>query len=83
MWVGVNANEEEKKYSVQAAADYLATHPADRDSKTPLITVKQGYEPFNFSGWFQAWDPNHWGQVDWDDYSLFKNDCFIREISQN
>lgn len=25
--------------------------------------VKQGYEPLNFTGWFQAWDPNFWGKV--------------------
>ena len=68
MWVGIDANEEEKKLSVQAAADYLASHPADRSEKTPLVTVKQGYEPFNFIGWFQAWDPNFWGEVEWDEF---------------
>jgi len=68
MWVGVDANEEEKKLSVQAAADYLASHPADRSASTPLVTVKQGYEPFHFVGWFQAWDPEFWGEVHWDEY---------------
>ena len=68
MWVGIDANYEEKKLSVQAAADYLASHPADRSEKTPLVTVKQGYEPFNFVGWFQAWDPEFWGEVDWDEF---------------
>ena len=68
MWVGLEANEEEKMKSVQAASDYLNTHPAGRNPKTPLITIKQGYEPYNFTGWFQAWDPEMWGPVSWNNY---------------
>lgn len=68
MWIGKEANADEKLRSVQAASDYLSTHPADRNPKTSLITVKQGYEPFNFTGWFQAWDPEFWGPVEWDPY---------------
>ena len=68
MWIGTTANQEEKLKSIQAASDYLATHPAGRNPKTPLVTVKQGYEPFTFTGWFQAWDPEFWGPVKWDNF---------------
>ena len=27
---------------------------------TNIMQVKQGYEPLNFTGYFQAWDPEKW-----------------------
>ncbi|XP_026534676.1 villin-1-like [Notechis scutatus] len=60
LWVGKTANSYEKTESVSAAKEYLKNHPAGRDVATPIITVKQGHEPLNFTGWFTAWDPYKW-----------------------
>ncbi|KAM4046007.1 advillin isoform 2-T3 [Anomaloglossus baeobatrachus] len=60
LWIGVEANDVEKKEAVATAIDYLKTHPGDRDPDTPILIIKQGYEPPNFTGWFLAWDPQKW-----------------------
>ncbi|XP_058039273.1 villin-like protein [Ahaetulla prasina] len=60
LWVGKAANSYEKTESVSAAKEYLKNHPAGRDVATPIIVVKQGHEPLNFTGWFAAWDPYKW-----------------------
>ncbi|XP_060920960.1 advillin isoform X2 [Labrus mixtus] len=60
LWVGISANQYETKEALNSAQDYLRTHPADRDPDTPIIFIKQGYEPLTFTGWFNAWDPHKW-----------------------
>nr|XP_040023598.1 villin-1 isoform X2 [Gasterosteus aculeatus aculeatus] len=60
LWVGDSANEYETKEAWNSAQDYLRTHPAGRDTETPIVSVKQGYEPPTFTGWFGAWDPHKW-----------------------
>ncbi|KAI3355290.1 hypothetical protein L3Q82_018145, partial [Scortum barcoo] len=60
LWVGNQANEYETKEAWNSAQEYLRTHPAGRDPDTPIIFVKQGYEPPTFTGWFNAWDPHKW-----------------------
>lgn len=60
LWVGKSANSYEKSESISSAKEYLKTHPAGRDVATPIILVKQGHEPLNFTGWFAAWDPYKW-----------------------
>uniref|UniRef100_A0A7N8YD38 Villin-like n=1 Tax=Mastacembelus armatus TaxID=205130 RepID=A0A7N8YD38_9TELE len=60
LWVGISANQYEVNESWNSAQEYLRTHPADRDPDTPIIFVKQGYEPPTFTGWFNAWDPHKW-----------------------
>uniref|UniRef100_A0A8C0GSB7 Villin-1 n=1 Tax=Chelonoidis abingdonii TaxID=106734 RepID=A0A8C0GSB7_CHEAB len=59
-WIGEHANETEKKEAAVMAQEYLRTHPSGRDPDTPIIVVKQGYEPPTFTGWFLAWDPLKW-----------------------
>lgn len=59
-WIGKYANEEEKRAAATTAQEYLKTHPSGRDLETPIIVVKQGYEPPTFTGWFLAWDPFKW-----------------------
>ncbi|KAM6169231.1 villin-like protein [Rhynchocyon petersi] len=39
---------------------YLRTHPAARSPATPIVVVKQGFEPPTFTGWFLVWDPYKW-----------------------
>ncbi|KAG8538042.1 hypothetical protein GDO81_023383, partial [Engystomops pustulosus] len=60
LWIGNNANESEKKDAAITAQEYLKTHPGSRDINTPIIVVKQGFEPPTFTGWFHAWDPFKW-----------------------
>ncbi|MGH0162055.1 UNVERIFIED_CONTAM: hypothetical protein FKN15_072310 [Acipenser sinensis] len=60
LWIGKAANNVEKKESLTSAAEYLKTHPAQRDPGTPVTTVTQGHEPLTFTGWFSAWDPHKW-----------------------
>ncbi|XP_069083203.1 villin-1 isoform X1 [Pleurodeles waltl] len=59
-WIGKDANEKEKEAAAVTAQEYLKTHPSGRDPDTPIIVVKQGYEPPTFTGWFHAWDPLKW-----------------------
>ncbi|XP_015676131.1 advillin [Protobothrops mucrosquamatus] len=62
MWVGKEANEVEKKEALATAQEYLQTHPSGREVDTPILVIKQGFEPPNFTGWFLAWDPNKWSE---------------------
>ncbi|KAM6348664.1 villin-1 [Alca torda] len=59
-WTGKGANESEKEAAAVMVQEYLQTHPSGRDLDTPIIVVKQGYEPPTFTGWFLAWDPLNW-----------------------
>ena len=45
---------------VSAAKRYIETDPANRDRRTPITVVKQGFEPPSFVGWFLGWDDNYW-----------------------
>lgn len=41
--------------------DYVKSDPSGRTLEdTMIIQVKQGYEPLNFTGHFQAWDRDKW-----------------------
>ncbi|NWV69481.1 VILI protein, partial [Malurus elegans] len=60
LWIGKDANESEKEAVAVMAQEYLRSHPSGRDLDTPIIVVKQGYEPPTFTGWFMAWDPLNW-----------------------
>ncbi|XP_054467256.1 gelsolin-like [Anoplopoma fimbria] len=55
VWIGNEAREEEKTEAVASAVRYLESDPADRDPRTPIVTVKQGFEPPTFTGWFLGW----------------------------
>ncbi|KAM9443774.1 advillin [Clarias gariepinus] len=60
LWVGQQSNETEKKESITTCQEYLRTHPSMRDPETPILLIKQGFEPPTFTGWFLAWDPSKW-----------------------
>ncbi|EMP41923.1 Adseverin [Chelonia mydas] len=60
VWIGKDANETERNESVKSAKRYIETDPSGRDKGTPLVIVKQGYEPPTFTGWFLGWDSNKW-----------------------
>nr|XP_056712977.1 scinderin isoform X2 [Euleptes europaea] len=60
VWIGKDANETERTESIKSAKRYIDTDPSGRDKGTPIVIVKQGYEPPTFTGWFLAWDSNRW-----------------------
>ncbi|CAB1459286.1 unnamed protein product [Pleuronectes platessa] len=60
LWIGKDANAVERKEAVVTSQEYLHTHPGNRDPDTPIVSVKQGFEPPTFTGWFTAWDPSKW-----------------------
>uniref|UniRef100_A0A8D9B6V5 Advillin n=1 Tax=Cacopsylla melanoneura TaxID=428564 RepID=A0A8D9B6V5_9HEMI len=60
LWLGGKANREEIKESTNLAIQYLQTDPSNRDLDTPIMSIKQGYEPATFRGWFGPWDPDLW-----------------------
>ncbi|XP_073808688.1 scinderin like a isoform X1 [Danio rerio] len=59
LWIGNDANVEEKIGSAKIAKDYVDSDPSKRQG-IPIITIKQGFEPPSFTGWFQAWDSKMW-----------------------
>lgn len=60
LWIGKEAKEVEHREAVVTSREYLHTHPGDRDPDTPIILIKQGFEPPTFTGWFTAWDSTKW-----------------------
>uniref|UniRef100_A0A669Q600 Gelsolin n=1 Tax=Phasianus colchicus TaxID=9054 RepID=A0A669Q600_PHACC len=60
VWIGKDAQEEEKTEALKSAKRYIETDPASRDKRTPVTLVKQGLEPPTFSGWFLGWDDDYW-----------------------
>uniref|UniRef100_A0A669BVG9 Scinderin n=1 Tax=Oreochromis niloticus TaxID=8128 RepID=A0A669BVG9_ORENI len=63
VWIGKDANEVERAESLKSAKQYIETDPGGRDKLTPVVVVKQGHEPPNFTGWFLAWDPSYWDSI--------------------
>ncbi|XP_014405545.1 PREDICTED: advillin isoform X1 [Myotis brandtii] len=60
LWIGAEANAIEKESALATAQEYLHTHPSGRDTDTPILIVKQGFELPIFTGWFLAWDSHIW-----------------------
>lgn len=60
LWIGAEANATEKERALTTAEEYLHTHPSGRDPDTPILIIKQGFEPPTFTGWFLAWDSHIW-----------------------
>ncbi|KAG2470044.1 GELS protein, partial [Polypterus senegalus] len=60
VWIGNEAQEEEKKEAMASAVRYIETHPANRDPRTPVVKIQQGFEPPTFTGWFLGWDYDYW-----------------------
>ncbi|KAJ8011363.1 hypothetical protein DPEC_G00057370 [Dallia pectoralis] len=59
IWIGSEANDEEKNGTPKIAKDYVDSDPSGRKGLA-IVTIKQGAEPPTFTGWFQAWDPKMW-----------------------
>ncbi|XP_037086795.1 LOW QUALITY PROTEIN: villin-1-like [Pollicipes pollicipes] len=67
LWIGAASNKTERELSEKTAIEYLRTDPAGRGVDTPIVRVKQGCEPPNFTGFFGVWDDQLWErQPDWE-----------------
>uniref|UniRef100_A0A6Q2XLS1 Gelsolin n=1 Tax=Esox lucius TaxID=8010 RepID=A0A6Q2XLS1_ESOLU len=60
VWVGGDAQEEEKTEALASAVRYIETDHTKRDGSTPIVKINQGHEPPTFTGWFLGWDHNYW-----------------------
>ncbi|CAL8279584.1 unnamed protein product [Merluccius merluccius] len=60
VWIGNEAQEEEKTEAMASALRYIETDPANRDRRTPIVRIKQTFEPPTFTGWFLGWDMDYW-----------------------
>ncbi|XP_053229907.1 gelsolin isoform X1 [Podarcis raffonei] len=60
VWVGKDANEVEKTEAQTSARRYIETDPANRDRRTPITLIRQGFEPPTFTGWFLGWEDDYW-----------------------
>ncbi|XP_071188688.1 gelsolin-like [Salvelinus alpinus] len=60
VWIGGEAQEEEKTEGIASAIRYIETDPTKRDGSTPIVKLKQGHEPPTFTGWFLGWDHEYW-----------------------
>ncbi|CAL8317875.1 unnamed protein product [Lota lota] len=60
VWIGNEAQEEEKTEAMASALRYIETDPANRDHRTPIVKIKQTFEPPTFTGWFLGWDMDYW-----------------------
>ncbi|XP_072771460.1 gelsolin a isoform X2 [Nerophis lumbriciformis] len=60
VWIGNEAQDEEKTEAMTSAARYIETDPANRDRRTPIVKIKQSFEPPTFTGWFLGWDHEYW-----------------------
>ena len=50
----------ERVNSQSLAVEYLRTDPSGRSPDTPIVLIKQGFEPPNFTGFFGFWDNDLW-----------------------
>ncbi|TRY55082.1 hypothetical protein DNTS_034511 [Danionella cerebrum] len=57
---GVRSAFHHDSWMTAKTAKYLESDPANRDQRTPIVTVKQGFEPPTFTGWFLGWDHGFW-----------------------
>ncbi|XP_038637851.1 gelsolin a isoform X2 [Scyliorhinus canicula] len=60
VWIGKEAQEEEKAEAPKSAKEYIETDPSNRDKRTPIVIIKQEFEPPSFTGWFLGWDYDYW-----------------------
>jgi len=61
VWIGKDANVEEKKKALETAMEYVKGDTSGRTVEdTVMMQIKQGFEPPNFTANFFAWDPEKW-----------------------
>ncbi|XP_033728883.1 villin-1-like isoform X2 [Pecten maximus] len=60
LWIGGGANKAERSQATTLAMEYMTSDPAGRNVGTPIIQIKQGYEPPTFTGFLGVWDRQLW-----------------------
>jgi len=64
VWIGKDANADERKKSLQTAMEFVKTDPTKRtEDDVVIVQVKQGFEPNNFKCHFIAWDDEKWAKM--------------------
>jgi hypothetical protein len=63
VWLGGESNPRERSDAMLTAKDYLLSDPSGRSTDIPIVVVKQGFEPPNFTGFFGAWDADLLGVI--------------------
>jgi hypothetical protein len=66
LWIGAEANEDEKTKAMSVAKKYIDTATDGRDPDVPIMQVSSGKEPLMFTQWF----------VDWED-DLYEKNKFV------
>jgi len=64
LWVGNDANKNEKQMAFQTAIDYVKNAPDGRDADTPILKVDPGREPPMFTTHFFGWDDSKFSTGD-------------------
>ena len=65
VWVGKDANVEEKKKALETAIEFIKTDPGKRtEDDVCIMQIKQGREPSNFKCHFLAWDDEKWAKIE-------------------
>jgi hypothetical protein len=64
VWVGSDANKNEKQMAFQAAIDFVQNAPDGRDKDTPILKVDPGREPPMFTAHFFGWDDSKFSTGD-------------------
>jgi len=73
LWIGNGANTDEKKAALETAIRYLKNAPGGRNpDSTPILTVKQAFEPPLFTSHF-IWDAEK-AKAGIDDYDRMKKE---------
>ncbi|KAJ8319925.1 hypothetical protein KUTeg_001512 [Tegillarca granosa] len=84
VWIGEGANAAEKKEAERCAIEYVKTDPAGRDEDTPIIKVKQGFEPPTFTGFFGTWDLDLWNKgISYEQLSKQLRDENVEDATTN
>ena len=52
--------KDERAGAQALAFEYLTTDPSGRSTDTPVVSIKQGFEPPTFTGFFGIWDNDLW-----------------------
>ncbi|CAK8673747.1 unnamed protein product [Clavelina lepadiformis] len=72
IWLGKNVDSEFATECFQVAFTYLKRTPKRSDMKTPVLVVKQGYEPSIFTRLLSSWDSDF--ELDEPDERLHSGD---------
>jgi len=60
VWIGRQANENEKKRAQETAKKYLSNDASPRPLGGKIVTMLQGQESPEFTKHFKNWNPNFW-----------------------